>query len=87
MKKLSRIEAMVYNRMLTQFLEWTGTGVVIIGALANSLGYHPEGPYLMIAGGLIWVLVGTRWKKMSIVVTNSVITLVSTFGLLYYYFT
>ena len=84
--KMSRVEKMIADRMLTQFLEWSGTFIIILGALLNALGFHPEGPAIMTVGAIIWVIVGTRWKKMSIVVTNSVITLVSTIGLLYYYY-
>ena len=85
-EKLSKTETKVYQRMLTQTLEWVATAIVVIGAGINALGYHPEGPITMIAGGCVWIIVGNRWKKRSIVVTNSVIVFATTVGLIYYYF-
>ena len=83
--KLTRIEEKIYKRILTQFLEWLGTGTVIIGVGVNALGHYPEGVIVMIVGAGIWISVGILWRKMSIVTTNTAIAVVSILGLVFYY--
>ena len=84
-KKLTRIEAFIYKRVLTQFLEWLGTATVIVGVGINALGHYPEGVVVMIAGAGIWISVGLLWGKYSIVTTNLAIALVSIIGLIFNY--
>ena len=84
-KKLTRIEAFIYKRVLPQFLEWLGTATVIVGVGINALGHYPEGVVVMIAGAGIWISVGFLWGKYSIVTTNLAIALVSIIGLIFNY--
>ena len=83
---MSKLEGVVYKRLLTQTLEWFATLIVIIGVAVNATGHHPEGPIIMTLGSLVWVIVGVRWKTASIVITNSVIVMVTALGLSFYYF-
>ena len=84
-KTLTRLEKMLYKRIITQFLEWIGTATVIVGVGVNALGHYPEGVVIMIVGACIWISVGFLWRKMSIVTTNSAIATVSILGLVFYY--
>lgn len=85
LNSMSKLESVVYKRILTQVLEWTATVIVMIGVGVNALGHHPEGPMIMTFGSLLWVIVGVRWKTASIIITNSVIVVVTVVGLSYYY--
>jgi len=84
---------MVYNNTMnkdkywniTRVLEWFSTLIVVIGVGTNALGHHPEGPIIMTVGSIFWVIVGVRWKSASIIITNSVICIVSTIGLIVYH--
>lgn len=68
------------------WLEWTGTAVLIVGTAVNSMGYYPQGPLLLILGGFFWLAVSIRWRKPSLIVVNSVMTLTAISGMLWYYF-
>lgn len=64
-------------------LKWLATALLIVGTAVNSLGYYPEGPLIMLAGGLVWLIVSIRWREASLIVTNGVLSLVAIAGLLY----
>lgn len=66
---------------LTTFLKWLATFTLIVGTAVNSLGHYPLGPIILIIGGLIWLIVSVMWKEPSLIVTNSVLTLVAIGGL------
>lgn len=83
---MSKLEGVVYKRLLTQVLEWTATVIVMIGVGINALGHHPEGPIVMTFGSLLWVIVGVRWKTASIIITNTAIAIVTIVGLSFYYY-
>lgn len=67
-------------------LEWVGTAILIAGTAVNSAGYYPQGPLLLILGGLFWFVVSIRWRKFSLIIVNSVMTLTAVAGLLWHYF-
>lgn len=71
---------------LDDILKWIATGLLIIGTAINSAGFYPSGPFVLIAGGLVWLVVSIRWKEPSLIVTNAVLTLVAVAGLTYAYF-
>ncbi len=83
---MSKLESVVYKRLLTEVLEWTATVIVMIGVGINALGHHPEGPIVMTFGSLLWVIVGVRWKTASIIITNTAIAIVTIVGLSFYYY-
>ena len=75
----------IKDKKLTKVLEWLSTLIVVSGVFLNSLGYYPEGPIIMVIGSCFWIIVGLRWKTPSIIITNSVICILSTSGLMYSY--
>lgn len=76
---------MKLNKDVTKILEWLSTLIVVTGVFLNSLGYYPEGPIIMTIGSIFWIIVGLRWKTPSIIITNSVIFILSSTGLMYTY--
>lgn len=67
-------------------LKWIATALLIVGTAINSLGYYPEGPLVLLSGGVFWLIVSIRWREASLIVTNGVLTAVATLGLLIHYF-
>ena len=74
------------NDKLNWYLEWIATVILILGTAVNSLGYYPEGPLLLCAGGFIWFVVACRWQKLSLMVVNGVMLVTGVSGLLWKYF-
>ena len=68
------------------YLKWAATIILIVGTAVNSLGYYPEGPMLLILGGVFWTIVSIIWRETSLIVTNSVMLLTGTAGILIHYF-
>ena len=68
-------------------LKWSGTSLLVIGTGVNSLGYYPQGPILLVFGGLAWLTVSILWKEPALIVTNSVLALVGIGGLFINYIT
>ena len=67
---------------LTWFLKWTATVILIIGTGVNSFGFYPAGPILLIVGGIFWLAVSIRWHETSLIVTNSIMVITGSVGVL-----
>lgn len=65
------------------YLKWIATVVLIIGTGINSLGYYPLGPIMLLVGGLFWLVVSIRWREPALIVTNLIMFLTGSIGLLY----
>jgi len=68
------------------YLKWTATIALIIGTAINSLGYYPAGPIILAVGGLMWLVVSIRWRELSLIVVNSVMTATGLAGLVLKYY-
>ena len=69
------------------YLKWIATATLVVGSFINSAfpELYPIGPAILIAGGVVWLIVSCMWREWSLIITNSVMTLVSVFGMAYYY--
>lgn len=74
------------NDRINWYLEWIATAILIVGSAVNSLGYYPQGPILLCLGGVVWLIVGIRWRRPSLIIVNSVMTLTAIGGMLWKYF-
>lgn len=71
---------------LNWYLKWIATIVLIVGTAVNSLGYYPEGPLILVLGGVFWLIVSIRWREASLIVTNGVMLATGLAGLAWKYF-
>lgn len=55
-------------------LKWAATVVLIVASIVNSLGYYPQGPALLIVGGLMWLVASVWMGDVQLIVTNSVMS-------------
>lgn len=70
---------------LDTLLKWTATTVLIIGTGVNAFGIYPLGAIILALGGLIWLAVSCMWREPSLIVTNGVLFLVGTGGIVLNY--
>ena len=70
---------------LDSFLKWTATAVLIVGTGINAFGIYPLGAIILALGGLIWLAVSCMWREPSLIVTNGVLFLVGTGGIVLNY--
>lgn len=67
----------------TNVMKWTATAILILGTAVNSFGFYPEGPALLVLGGVIWLAVAIRWRDPALIVTNAVMSLTGIAGIVY----
>jgi hypothetical protein len=69
------------------YLKWIATATLVVGSFINSAfpELYPIGPIILIVGGAIWLVVSCIWREWSLIITNSVMTLVAVAGMAYYY--
>lgn len=65
------------------FLKWLATAILIVGTAVNSAGFYPQGPILLLLGGLVWLTVALRWREPALIVTNGIMSLTGIIGLVY----
>ena len=68
-------------------LKWLATTVLIVGTGVNAFGIYPLGAIILALGGLIWLAVSCMWREPSLIVTNGVLFLVGTGGIVLNYIT
>lgn len=68
-----------------ELLKWVATAILIVGTAVNNLGYQPEGPLLLLTGGVIWLVVSVMWKEPALIITNFFMTAVAVGTLGYKY--
>jgi hypothetical protein len=66
-------------------LKWIATVILIVGTAVNNLGYQPEGPLLLLTGGVIWLAVSVMWREPALIITNLFMTVVAVGSLGYKY--
>jgi hypothetical protein len=59
--------------------------VLIVGTGINAFGIYPLGAIILALGGLIWLAVSCMWREPSLIVTNGVLFLVGTGGIVLNY--
>lgn len=55
-------------------IKWSATIVLIVGSYINSahVGSNIDlGPWMLVLGGLLWLVQSIRWRESSLIVTNA----------------
>lgn len=63
---------------LDSLLKWSATLVLIAGSFVNSakLGSaYDLGPWMLLAGGMLWLIQSIRWRESALIVTNGFMVL------------
>ena len=68
-------------------LKWLATATLIVGTGINAFVIYPLGAIILALGGLIWLAVSCMWREPSLIVTNGVLFLVGTGGIVLNYIT
>ena len=65
---------------MNNFLKWLATFSLIIGTFINSAeSTHmlttSSGPFVLMFGGVMWLIVSIRWRESALIVTNGFVVL------------
>ena len=63
-------------------IEWGSTVLVIVGALLTSFNTYPLNIYVILVGNFGWMIIGLMWKKPSLIIIQTVLTLIYIAGLI-----
>ena len=61
---------------MIKLMKWTATVILILGTAVNGLGFYPQGPLLLVLGGVVWLAVAVRVRDVPLIVTNLVMSVV-----------
>ena len=64
-------------------VKWSATLVLISGAVINSFGYYPQGPWMLVAGGVLWLITAIHMRDHALIITNLATIVAGTGPLIY----
>ena len=63
------------------YAEWASTAILLIGCTLNALNVYPANIYWCLAGNFGWAVVAYVWQKWSLIVIQSVVSVIYIFGI------
>ena len=67
--------------MFEKIYEWAATFVLLIGVYLTAINYYPMNIYFSLLGNAMWVYLGIRWKKWSLITIQGIVTVIYVYGL------
>lgn len=71
---------------LWTFIEVLATITLMAGVGLTSLNIYPANIYVSLVGNFLWFLMGWYWKKWSLILIQSVVTVMYIIGIIKYLF-
>lgn len=64
------------------WFEWTCTIILLAGVVLTSLNIFPLNIWFLLLGNIGWIILGIIWRKVSLIVLQTVITIIYIAGLM-----
>lgn len=64
------------------WLEWVSTLVLVIGVVLTSFNIYPLNLVFSLLGNVGWAVVSVAWRKWSLLVIQSIVTVIYIIGLI-----
>lgn len=64
------------------WFEWTCTIILLAGVVLTSLNIFPLNIWFLLLGNVGWIVLGIIWRKVSLIVLQTVITIIYIAGLM-----
>lgn len=64
------------------WFEWTCTIILLAGVVLTSLNIFPLNIWFLLLGNVGWIILGIVWRKVSLIVLQTVITIIYIAGLM-----
>lgn len=64
------------------WFEWLCTAVLLIGVVLTSFNIYPMNIWFLLVGNLGWIGLGWMWRKWSLIILQSIITIIYIAGLI-----
>jgi hypothetical protein len=72
---------MFLNKPCIFWFEWFCTILLIAGVVLTSFNIYPLNLYVLLVGNFVWMILAWIWKKYSLLVVQTVITLIYVVGI------
>ena len=67
-------------------IEWSSTVVLLAGVALTALNIFPLNIYVNFVGNMLWLATGLLWRKWSLVVVSTIISVMYGAGIMKYWF-
>lgn len=74
---------MLKNLNIDAVIKWSATVILIVGSFVNSMRVYPEGPWLLVLGGVLWLISAIKMQDRALIVTNAVMVCAGAGPLIY----
>lgn len=71
----------IANRSLLFWFEWACTVVLLAGVALTSFNIYPINIWFLLIGNLGWIALGWIWRKWSLIILQTIITIIYIAGL------
>ena len=66
-------------------IEWSSTVVLLAGVALTAINIFPLNIYVNFVGNMLWLATGLLWRKWSLVVVSSIISVMYAAGIVKYW--
>jgi hypothetical protein len=66
-------------------IEWASTTLLIVGVVLTSYNIFPINVWLSLIGNAGWIIVGVMWRKVSLIIVSTFISMIYLSGIIKYY--
>lgn len=70
------------NRPFIFYFEWICTIVLLAGVVLTSFNIYPANIWFLLVGNFGWIALGWLWRKWSLIILQTIITLIYIAGLI-----
>jgi hypothetical protein len=72
---------MLLNKPWIFWYEWFCTALLIAGVVLTSFNIYPLNLYVLLVGNAVWMILAWIWRKYSLLVVQTIITLIYVVGI------
>ena len=85
LERLSKLLQYLTTKDKIFWAEWTSTAILIVGVVLTSFNIFPLNVYFSLVGNAGWAFVSIAWRKWSLLVIQSVVSIIYFIGLINFY--
>lgn len=72
---------LLLNQSWKFYFEWICTAVLLAGVVLTAFNIYPLNIYFLLVGNLGWITLGWMWRKWSLIILQTIITIIYVAGI------
>lgn len=73
------------NKYVESGFEWSSTVILLAGVVLTSFNVYPANIWFLLIGNLGWIALGWIWRKWSLIILQTIITVIYIAGIIKVY--